>query len=169
MIRVWCIIFCQPSLMWLLIHLLTLVPFISRPICHIHHRIVASSIKHSQDLLLELSGMMNHLYAAFSFYLFSLISVFSFFREDDFNDPIHLERISTMNTFSAQDLGGFPLDRESEDYTKTYKTMNDWFVSYISWMIRPRHILSITFSKSRIRSIFSRENIVFFQLLKKHF
>lgn len=33
-----------------------------------------------------------------------------------------------MNTFSAQDLGGFPMDRESEDYTKSYKTMNDWFV-----------------------------------------
>ncbi len=50
------------------------------------------------------------------------------FREDDFNDPIHLERISTLNTFSAQDLGGFSMDRESEDYTRKYKTSNEWLV-----------------------------------------
>ncbi|OXU20878.1 hypothetical protein TSAR_014574 [Trichomalopsis sarcophagae] len=30
------------------------------------------------------------------------------FRADDFNDPVHIERISTRNTFTMQDLGAFP-------------------------------------------------------------
>lgn len=44
-----------------------------------------------------------------------------------------------MNTFSAQDLGGFPLDRESEDYTRSYKTMNDWFVFRYTSMLNYHH------------------------------
>lgn len=41
------------------------------------------------------------------------------YRLDDFNDPIHLERISTLNTFSIHDLGAVPLDT-SNDYTSEY-------------------------------------------------
>jgi hypothetical protein len=55
--------------------------------------------------------------------------VFFFFfscREDDFNDPIHLERISTLNTFSTLDLGGFSNGRLSEDYTEPLGTSNEW-------------------------------------------
>lgn len=48
------------------------------------------------------------------------------FRADDFNDPIHLERISTLNTFIVKDLGGIPNDSLSEDYTSDYYRINDW-------------------------------------------
>ena len=29
-------------------------------------------------------------------------------RADDYNDPIHLERISTLNMFETRDLGAIP-------------------------------------------------------------
>lgn len=48
-------------------------------------------------------------------------------RADDFNDPIHLERISTLNTFIVKDLGGIPNDSLSEDYTSDYYRINDWY------------------------------------------
>lgn len=50
------------------------------------------------------------------------------FRADDFNDPIHLERISTMNTFIAQDLGAFPASTLSSDYTSDLYRINKWYV-----------------------------------------
>ena len=31
-----------------------------------------------------------------------------FYRADDYNDPIHLERISTLNMFETRDLGAIP-------------------------------------------------------------
>lgn len=54
------------------------------------------------------------------------------FRADDFNDPIHLERISTRNTFTVQDLGAFPNTRLSDDYTTDFYRINEWYVKAIS-------------------------------------
>lgn len=50
------------------------------------------------------------------------------FRADDFNDPIHLERISTRNTFTVQDLGAFPNTRLSDDYSTDFYRINEWYV-----------------------------------------
>lgn len=41
------------------------------------------------------------------------------FRQDDFNDPIHVQRISTLNTFIVQDLGSIK-PNTSSDYTSDY-------------------------------------------------
>lgn len=66
-----------------------------------------------------------------SYYLWTRIklsNMFCFiFSADDFNDPIHLERISTLNTFIVRDLGGIPNDSLSEDYTSDYYRINDWY------------------------------------------
>lgn len=48
------------------------------------------------------------------------------YRADDFNYPIHLERISTRNTFTVQDLGAFPAESLSYDYTTEYYRINEW-------------------------------------------
>lgn len=47
-------------------------------------------------------------------------------RADDFNDPIHLEKISTLNTFTVQDLGAIPNDSMSQDYTSDLYRINEW-------------------------------------------
>lgn len=48
------------------------------------------------------------------------------YRADDFNDPIHLERISTRNTFIVQDLGAFSKDALSDDYSTNFYRINEW-------------------------------------------
>lgn len=48
------------------------------------------------------------------------------FRADDFNDPIHLERISTLNTFTVRDLGAVRNDSLSTDYTSEFYRINEW-------------------------------------------
>lgn len=48
------------------------------------------------------------------------------FRADDFNDPVHIERISTRNTFTVHDLGAFPKSQLSKDYTTDYYRINEW-------------------------------------------
>lgn len=48
------------------------------------------------------------------------------FRADDFNDPIHLERISTLNTFTVSDLGAVRNDSLSTDYTSEFYRINEW-------------------------------------------
>ncbi|XP_076766742.1 uncharacterized protein LOC143433330 [Xylocopa sonorina] len=53
------------------------------------------------------------------------------FRADDFNDPIHLERISTRNTFSVQDLGAFASNSLGEDYTTDYYRINEWYKMWL--------------------------------------
>ena len=35
------------------------------------------------------------------------------YRADDYNDPIHLERISTLNMFETRDLGAIPTGKIS--------------------------------------------------------
>ena len=47
-------------------------------------------------------------------------------RADDFNDPIHLERISTLNTFTVRDLGAVRNDSLSTDYTSEFYRINEW-------------------------------------------
>ena len=39
------------------------------------------------------------------------------FRADDYNDPIHLERISTLNMFVTKDLGAIPDGNLGDNYT----------------------------------------------------
>jgi len=51
---------------------------------------------------------------------------FNVHRADDFNDPIHLEKISTLNTFHVRDLGSFPNESMSQDYTSDLYRINDW-------------------------------------------
>ena len=38
------------------------------------------------------------------------------YRADDYNDPVHLERISTLNMFVTKDLGAIP-DGETKSVT----------------------------------------------------
>lgn len=47
-------------------------------------------------------------------------------RADDFNDPIHLERISTLNTFTVRDLGAVRNDSLSTDYASEFYRINEW-------------------------------------------
>ncbi|KAJ8952914.1 hypothetical protein NQ318_006531 [Aromia moschata] len=65
------------------------------------------------------------------------------FRADDFNDPIHLERISTLNTFIVEDLGAVKPDT-SNDYTSEYYRINEW---YKKWLPDPvnRHDTKTTY------------------------
>lgn len=49
-------------------------------------------------------------------------------RADDFNDPVHMERISTRNTFTADDLGAFAPSSFSLDYTNALYRINKWYL-----------------------------------------
>jgi len=49
------------------------------------------------------------------------------FRADDYNDPIHLERISTLNMFISKDLGAIPENSMGENYTTDFYRINDWY------------------------------------------
>lgn len=48
------------------------------------------------------------------------------YRADDFNDPIHLEKISTLNTFTVKDLGAFSNESLTQDYTSKHYGTNEW-------------------------------------------
>lgn len=67
------------------------------------------------------------------------------FREDDFNDPIHLERISTLNTFSVQDLGAFHEGFLSQDYTSDNYRINEWFKQWLPDDVDSRHDTKTTY------------------------
>ncbi|XP_046734567.1 uncharacterized protein LOC124404468 [Diprion similis] len=67
------------------------------------------------------------------------------FRADDFNDPIHLERISTRNTFTVQDLGAFPADSLSHDYTTDYYRINEWYKKWLPDNVDKRHDTKTTY------------------------
>lgn len=67
------------------------------------------------------------------------------FREDDFNDPIHLERISTLNTFSVQDLGAFHDGSLSSDYTSDYYRINEWYKQWLPDHVDNRHDTKTTY------------------------
>lgn len=66
------------------------------------------------------------------------------FRADDFNDPIHLERISTLNTFTVQDLGAIPVDT-SYDYTSDYYRINEWYKLWLPDNVKERHDTKTTY------------------------
>ncbi|XP_066993827.2 uncharacterized protein [Anabrus simplex] len=66
------------------------------------------------------------------------------YRADDFNDPIHLERISTLNTFTVQDLGAIPNDSMSLDYTSEAYRINEWYKHWLPDYTR-RHDTKTTY------------------------
>ena len=57
------------------------------------------------------------------------------YRADDYNDPIHLERYSTLNMFNVKDLGAISKNSKSENYTTDYYRINKW---YQAWL--PDHV-----------------------------
>lgn len=67
------------------------------------------------------------------------------FRQDDFNDPIHLHKISTMNTFDVRDLGAFPPDSVSRDYTQDQYKINDWYNAWLPDDVDRRHDTKTTY------------------------
>lgn len=67
------------------------------------------------------------------------------YRTDDFNDPIHLQKISTLNTFTVKDLGGIPPDTLSEDYTSDYYRINEWFKQWLPDIVASRHDTKTTY------------------------
>ncbi|KAB7494640.1 putative G-protein coupled receptor [Armadillidium nasatum] len=54
------------------------------------------------------------------------------FRMDDYNDPVHLERISTMNFIQIDDLGAIPLEgMKSQNYTLEDYRINEWYRTWL--------------------------------------
>lgn len=54
------------------------------------------------------------------------------FRMDDYNDPVHLERISTLNFFQVEDLGAImPTGERSLNYTLEDYRINEWYYSWL--------------------------------------
>lgn len=53
------------------------------------------------------------------------------FRSDDFYDPFHLERLSTLNTIEAKDLGAIPEGSISSNYTHDQYTINEWYSAWL--------------------------------------
>lgn len=66
------------------------------------------------------------------------------YREDDFNDPIHLERISTLNTFIVHDLGAIK-PNTSSDYTSNYFRINEWYMKWLPDKLIKRHDTKTTY------------------------
>ena len=50
-----------------------------------------------------------------------LIITQNLYRADDYNDPIHLERISTLNMFETRDLGAIPTGKIFDIMTTYYE------------------------------------------------
>lgn len=67
------------------------------------------------------------------------------FRADDFNDPIHLQKISTLNTFTVRDLGGIGVDTQSQDYTTDYYRTNEWYTRWLPDKVARRHDTKTTY------------------------
>uniref|UniRef100_A0A182M7C6 GPR158/179 extracellular domain-containing protein n=1 Tax=Anopheles culicifacies TaxID=139723 RepID=A0A182M7C6_9DIPT len=67
------------------------------------------------------------------------------YREDDFNDPIHLEKISTLNTFYVRDLGAFPPDSALHDYTIKNYHINEWYNAWLPDNVDKRHDTKTTY------------------------
>jgi len=67
------------------------------------------------------------------------------FRADDFNDPIHLERISTLNTFTVRDLGAVRNDSLSTDYTSEFYRINEWYKKWLPDNVVGRHDTKTTY------------------------
>lgn len=67
------------------------------------------------------------------------------FRLDDFNDPIHLQKISTMNTFDVRDLGSVPKGSLSKDYTRDFYKINEWYRKWLPDIVERRHDTKTTY------------------------
>lgn len=67
------------------------------------------------------------------------------FRQDDFNDPIHLQKISTMNTFEITDLGATPEEAFSKDYTSDLYKINEWYKTWLPDEVGVRHDTKTTY------------------------
>lgn len=67
------------------------------------------------------------------------------FRLDDFNDPIHLQKISTMNTFDVRDLGSVPRGSLSKDYTRDFYKINEWYQKWLPDVVERRHDTKTTY------------------------
>lgn len=53
-------------------------------------------------------------------------------RMDDYNDPVHLERLSTLNFFQVEDLGAImPTGQRSHNYTLEDYRINEWYYSWL--------------------------------------
>ncbi|XP_022919951.1 uncharacterized protein [Onthophagus taurus] len=66
------------------------------------------------------------------------------FRLDDFNDPLHLERISTLNTFIVQDLGAVKPDTSS-DYASIFYRLKNWYKTWLPDKVDGRHDTKTTY------------------------
>ncbi|KPM03396.1 hypothetical protein QR98_0018270 [Sarcoptes scabiei] len=67
------------------------------------------------------------------------------FRIDDFNDPIHVQRTSTLNTIYATDLGAIPNNSVSNNYTNEQYRINEWYNLWLPDQTR-RHDSKTTYS-----------------------
>ncbi|XP_063371276.1 uncharacterized protein LOC134659537 [Cydia amplana] len=67
------------------------------------------------------------------------------YRSDDFNDPVHLQKISTMNTFIAEDLGAFDPESLSKDYTSDFYRTNEWYSKWLPDRVGDRHDTKTTY------------------------
>ncbi|ODM87279.1 hypothetical protein Ocin01_19405 [Orchesella cincta] len=67
------------------------------------------------------------------------------YRADDFNDPIHLERISTLNTFLVKDLGAVPPHSLSRNYTTDFYRINEWYKLWLPDNVGERHDTKTTY------------------------
>lgn len=67
------------------------------------------------------------------------------FRADDFNDPVHLQKISTLNTFYIDDLGAFERDSLSSDYTSDFYRTNEWYTRWLPDKVDKRHDTKTTY------------------------
>lgn len=66
-------------------------------------------------------------------------------RLDDFNDPIHLAKISTLNTFDVRDLGAIPSSSKSNDYTSDFYKINEWYRMWLPDDVEKRHDTKTTY------------------------
>ncbi|XP_014280569.1 uncharacterized protein [Halyomorpha halys] len=68
------------------------------------------------------------------------------FRADDFNDPIHVEKLSTLNMFTVNDLGAFnPNETLSLDYTTDFYRINEWYSAWLPDNVVGRHDTKTTY------------------------
>ncbi|XP_053605432.1 uncharacterized protein LOC128672355 [Plodia interpunctella] len=67
------------------------------------------------------------------------------YRADDFNDPVHLQKISTLNTFHIDDLGAFGPDSQSKDYTSDFYRINEWYHKWLPDKVQKRHDTKTTY------------------------
>lgn len=67
------------------------------------------------------------------------------FRDDDFNDPVHLQKISTLNTFFVEDLGAFDPESLSKDYTSDFYRINEWYSLWLPDRVDKRHDTKTTY------------------------